>query len=116
MTVSYDFYKTVYLGTMPETDFTRLSGKAMAYLDNLSQHRIVDTLPDSVLRQVQLACCAICDEYRFTEQGGEVAAVTNDGYQIQYATGTVSSKTPAQRVYSAAVLYLAGTDLLYRGV
>ncbi len=112
----YAFYTNEYCGKMCESDFLRLRRKASAYLDRVTQFRLAQVAEDAIPVCVRHACCAICDEYLLTEQGGEVASVTNDGYAVAYVAGISKSKTPDQRLYQAASLYLSGTDLLFRGV
>lgn len=104
-----------YGGTMPEADYRRLSRKASAFLDKVTFDRIAAGQPEAVMEKVRAACCAVADAYLLNEQGGGVAAETNDGVSVTYVAG-VGSKTDAQRLREAAALYLAHTGLLYRGV
>lgn len=107
----YAYYKGAYQGRMGEADFARLSRQASAYLDAVTLRRIQG--PWAADGRVRDACCAVADAYLQNEQGGEVLSASNDGYAETYAA---SGKTPEQRLYSAAALYLGWTGLLYRGV
>lgn len=110
----YDFYQNVYfIGTLSEKDFSRLVGKAWAYLETLTMGRVNMTLPTMVANKVKLACCALVHEYADQERGGEIASATNDGYQETYVS---SGRTANQRLYDIAALYLAPTGLLYAGM
>lgn len=111
----FTYYSREYGGTMPEEDFKRLSRQASAYLDAVTFDRIANGQPAAVMEKVKAACCAVADAYLLNEQGGGVAAETNDGVSVTYVAG-VGSKTDAQRLQEAAALYLAHTGLLYRGV
>ncbi len=108
----YTYYTGTYGGTMGQADFCRLARRAGAYLDRVTQGQITDGTQDGV----QDACCAVAEEMYLGEQGGTVASVSNDGYQVDYVAGISRSKTPEQRLYQAAVLWLGGGDLLFRGV
>lgn len=106
----YFYYQETYRGTMPEADFNRLSRQASYYIDSLTFGRIQGDWLDS--SRVKDACCAVAEQMRRQEQGGEVASATNDGYSETYIT---SGKTPAQRQYATVAQYLGMTGLMYRG-
>ena len=109
----YAFYQAMG-GALSEADFTRLRGRAWAYLDALTMGLAVPaSLPKPYVEKVKLACCAVVDEYAAQEQGGEVVSASNDGYSETYAG---SGRTAAQRLYIAAALYLVPTGLLYAGM
>lgn len=112
----YDYYTSVYGGTMPEADFNRLSRQASAYLDRVTFDRIDAGLPDSVMGRVKDACCAVADAYLLNENGGGIASESNDGISVHYVTGVSTAKSENQRLKEAAALYLGNTGLLYRGV
>lgn len=108
----YAFYRAMG-GTLSETDFIRLRGRAWAYLDGLTMGRVNGALPTQTAVRVKRACCAAADEYAAQEQGGEVVSASNDGYSESYAG---SGRTAVQRLYDAAALHLAPTGLLYAGM
>lgn len=108
----YAFYRAMG-GTLSEEEFMRLRGKAWAYLDTLTMGRVDKAIPGPAAERVKRACCAVADEYAAQEKGGEVVSASNDGYSETYAG---SGRTAAQRLYDAAVLYLAPTGLLYTGM
>lgn len=108
----YVFYRAMG-GTLSEEEFMRLRGKAWAYLEALTMGRVDKALPSPAAERIKRACCAVAEEYVAQEKGGEVASASNDGYSETYAG---SGRTAAQRLYDAAVLYLAPTGLLYTGM
>lgn len=110
----YTYYKETYGGTMAEADFKRLSRQASAYLDAVSFDRIREVTEEETLAKVTDACCAVADAYFLNENGGGIAAETNDGVSVTYVNGT-GSHTDEERLYQAALLYLGQTGLLYRG-
>ena len=111
----YAYYSKEYGGTMQEADFKRLSRQASVYLDRATFERIAAGQPEDVMEKVRDACCAVADACLTNEQGGGIAAETNDGISVTYVAG-VGSKTDGQRLWEAAALYLGHTGLLYRGV
>lgn len=110
------YYSGAYGGTMPEADFKRLSRQSSAYLDGVTFGRIGSGLSGEIVEKVKDACCAVADAYLLNEQGGGVAAETNDGLSVTYVAGISNAKTEGQRLREAASLYLGNTGLLYRGV
>lgn len=110
----YTYYKETYGGTMAEADFKRLSRQASAYLDAVSFDRIRKVTEEETLMKAKDACCAVADACFLNENGGGIAAETNDGISVTYVNGT-GSQTDEERLYQAARLYLGQTGLLYRG-
>ncbi len=114
------FYESTYRGGMPSTigdDFYRLWPKAGAYLYQITAGRIESELTEDVANRVKLAYCGLIDALLLNEQGGGVVTESNDGVSVTYQSMySKSSTTDNQRLYEAAVLYLGGTGLLYRGV
>ena len=98
---------------MAEGDFKRLSRSASAYLDSVTLDRIPSVTDEKIMEKVKDACCAVADVLLLKEQRDGIAAETNDGVSVTYAT---EGKTDEERLYQAAVLYLGNTGLLYRGV
>lgn len=109
----FSYYKDTYCGEMAEGDFKRLSRQASAYLDSVTFDRIAAVTDEKIKEKVREACCAVADALLRKEQRDGIAAETNDGVSVTYAT---EGKTDEERLYQAAVLYLGNTGLLYRGV
>ena len=109
----FSYYKDTYCGEMAEGDFKRLSRSASAYLDSVTLDRIPSVTDEKIMEKVKDACCAVADVLLLKEQRDGIAAETNDGVSVTYAT---EGKTDEERLYQAAVLYLGNTGLLYRGV
>lgn len=86
-------------------------GQASAYLDILTLDKITDDWTTD--ERVKNACCAVADVYAKQDAGGEVASESNHGVSRTYVA---SGKSTDKQLYDAAVLYLANTGLLYRGV
>lgn len=106
----YAYYTGTYYGTMPEEDFSRLSRRASAYLDQAALGHITPAW--AAKESVKDACCAVADEMGRQERGGSVTAESNDGVSVSYAAPTLSEE---RRLYNAAALHLGNTGLLYRG-
>lgn len=109
----FSYYRDTYCGEMAERDYKRLSRQASAYLDSVCFGRIQAVTEEKIMEKVKDACCAVADVLLLKEQRDGVAAETNDGVSVTYAT---EGKTDEERLYQAAVLYLGNTGLLYRGV
>ena len=109
----FSYYKDTYCGEMAEGDFKRLSRSASAYLDSVTFDHIAAVTDEKIMERVREACCAVADALLRKEQRDGIAAETNDGVSVTYAT---EGKTDEERLYQAAVLYLGSTGLLYRGV
>lgn len=111
----YGYYRNIYHGGMGETDYARLSRRAAAYLSAVTYGRSDRPQSAAVTGKLQNACCAVADAYLVNEQGGGVAAETNDGISVTYVSGVSKAKTEGQRLYEAAFLHLCYTGLLYQG-
>ena len=109
----FSYYKDTYCGEMAEGDFKRLSRSASAYLDSVTFDRIAAVTDEKIMEKVREACCAVADALLRKEQRDGIAAETNDGVSVTYAT---EGKTDEERLYQVVVLYLGNTGLLYRGV
>ena len=111
MDVDYGYYVSRYQGALSEEDFNVRRVKAAAYLSAVTFGRVDETTPPDAAK---LAFCAVIDAY-CASSSGAVAAESNDGVSVTYVQGEGPAKTEAQRLREAVSLYLAGTDLLYRG-
>lgn len=113
----YEYYAGTYGGDMPAERFAFLSRQASAYIDRATFERIdMDALSDELKARVKNACCAVAEAYLLNEQGGGVAAESNDGVSVSYVVGISTAKTYDQRLRDALFLYLGNSGLLYRGV
>lgn len=111
---TYVFYRDQYLGTMPETDFSRLSVWACGYLNQVTRDRIpADWETGRYADRIRMACCAVADAWLLNEQGGGVVSESNDGISVTYAK---TAKSEELRLYEAALMYLGRTGLMNVGV
>lgn len=110
----YVFYTSDYGGSLPEEEFSRLCGRASAYLVSITLGKSgLPNLPETVRKSVDMALCAVVDAMHKAENGGEIASESNDGISVTYAAKV--QQTEQQRLYDAASTHLAWTGLLYRG-
>lgn len=114
-TVAYSFYTGTYHGELSQEAFEKQSWAAAAELDDLTMSRSAGELSSDEAQRCDLALCAMIDAADLYDQVGGVSSQSNDGVSVSYApTAAAASKT--QRLRDAAVVYLAQTNLLYRGV
>lgn len=113
MYADFDFYKTTFGGTAGEAEFSRFSTLAGANINQITGGR-AKTATGEILEAVKMAECAVVDELISQAQGGVITAESNDGISRSYATAAVKSQ--AQRIYSAAEVFLCNTNLLFVGV
>lgn len=111
MQVDYGYYLGRYHGTLSEEAYNAQAVKAAAYLSAVTFGRADGADPPDAAK---LAYCAVVDAYS-ASAAGAVAAETNDGVSVTYVQGEGPAKAEAKRLREAVSLYLAGTDLLYRG-
>lgn len=108
--VDYDYYNEVYKGkSIDKENFDYYSQRASAYLDSITQNKISKLLQSNIENNIKNACCAVIEVIAQSDNGGEVASVSNDGYSETYIT---SGRTYTQKMYDAACLFLNGTGLL----
>lgn len=113
-TVDYEFYSGTYKGELPQADFDRLMLPSSAFVDDLTMGRAADEdLTEDELLRVKLALCAVVDAMALNEKMGGVTQETNDGISVSYSAQYVQAT--GKRLREAAVVYLAQTNLLYRG-
>jgi len=115
LTVSYEFYQDTFHGTLSEEAFEQSAVFATAYVDELTMGNVPDDPDESTALRVRLAVCAVADLHAVQETRTGIAAESNDGISVTYASGTGSDSAGAQ-LYNAAAVYLAQTGLMYRGV
>ncbi len=110
----YEFYSNQYGGSLPEEDFKRLRARASSYLATLTlgKSKLENLLP-AVRESVNMALCAVVDVLHKCESGGDIAAESNDGISVTYASKP--QQTEQKQLFQAASAHLAWTGLLYRG-
>lgn len=113
-TVSFSFYHDTYHGALSEDVFNRHVYPAAALVDDLTMSRASGDLTEDELLRVNLALCAVIDARADNAEMGGATSMENDGVSVSYAAQYVQDG--AKRERDAAVLYLAQTNLLYRGV
>lgn len=117
LTVDYEFYRDTYKGVRPESEFSRLSVFASAYIDEITLGRVpsdLEGLDEETILRVRLALCAVADTRGDQEAAGAgIAAETNDGVSVSYVTDDAVRR---RMMYANAAVYLGPTGLLFRGV
>lgn len=129
----YTYYRTAYLGNVPEDEFPRLAVRASSYMDYITQNRAKNYAD---LDAVKMCCCALVDKYRVIEAANEAAVrgIERSADAAETKSETVGgwSRTVATGGEAAAAAlsvsdggnklladtcreYLAHTGLLYRG-
>ena len=111
----YSFYKETYCGELTEAEYSRLAPRAAAEIDRLTFGR-AKTAADGDLLAVKNAECAVIDEVRRLELGGDIMSETNDGISRSYAANGAVVKSRTQKISDAAAVYLMFTDLMFAGV
>ena len=112
--VDYAFYVTEYGGALPEEEFTRMQGRASAFLASITMGRSeADGLLPWQKKMVNMAVCAVTDAMHEAENGGQIVSEINDGISVSYAAKP--QQTDEKRLYDAAAQYLVFTGILYRG-
>ena len=131
----YEYYKDTYLGTaIKEADFPRLALRASSFLDYYTQGRAAQNVD---LDALKMACCAVAEQYQYVdtaqslaqksltaslETDGELQSQTVGSWSKSYRSGgetaqqaATAAQTAQASLSAAAMQYLAGTGLLYRG-
>lgn len=111
--VDSNYYTNIYGGTaVPSNAITRLCLEATYYVNDICQGRLKDNA--NVTDDVKLAICAVMDKMYSVEcDGGIKQSETTGRYSVTYASENESRE---KAYYKAALIYLADTGLLYRGV
>ena len=131
----YDYYSGTYMGTVSEEDFQRLAVRASSFLDYYTRNKAKDHVG---LEELQMACCALVDQYKVIEaandlaaknlaaslsaDGNELKSETVGGYSRTFASGgdsalsALNTSAGARKLLAeTAAQYLVNTGLLYRG-
>lgn len=119
----YDFYKSVYHGSMTEDEFNRHIIKASAYVRRMTFGRADANAEND---EIRLSACAVCDVYaddnkrRAGHEGRNIASENNDGYSVSFVQeqcgGETSEELLYRKAYKAAEIFLADIGLLDWGV
>ena len=102
----YDFYKSVYRGTLSEAEFVRLSERASDYIDSRTNYILKKAgVSDEMSERVQKACCALAETICGNERGGVKTSEKVGNYSVSYAA--TAQRTAAQKLDDTIQLYLA---------
>lgn len=108
--VDYTYYTGTYGGKLVKNeDFIRLSSKATAYVNMITQGRIGSNVTDPI----KMATCAVMDEMYNQEKGPEIASESSGKESRSYVA---SGKSNNQKLYEEVKPWLINTGLLYRGL
>ena len=122
MYADYDFYINDYKGSViPDApSYDRAAVEASAYIDYITHNGTMDDeLPESVMRKVKLAQCAVADVCYKQAQDDVANVVSSESvgnHSVTYAVSKASYKQRDIEKYSKAKTYLHGTGLLYGGL
>lgn len=108
----YEYYTNTYKGSaVPASVFEAVSERASEILDAITFGRISEAT-----EPVKKACCAVCDSvHRLEARGGsDVQSEQVGSHRVTYREAGAGWYGEDHR--RAALPYLAGTGLLYRGV
>ena len=113
--IDYIYYKEFSKGkAIPEETFDNLINEVTAFIDLITFNR-VKTL-ELVQDEVKNATCAIINAKNKIDTDGGIKTNESVGsYSVTYA-GVDANSTEYKKLYDVAKIYLANTDLLYRGL
>jgi len=119
----YTFYTGTYLGTaIVSADFAALALRASAVIDQITFDRaavVVTAATDTVtIDKIKKAMCAVAEELQTQDRSGGIDGITSESignYSVSFAVGAKKTLTSGQQLSNAASLWLANTDLLFRG-
>lgn len=105
---NYKYYTGEYGGKkIPGAEFERHAQHATAYINAATFGRA----EGSNLDCVKDAMCAAAEIYHEFDTHMGIISESNDGYSVTYDT----MQTADNQIYAVVNMYLANTDLLYRG-
>lgn len=111
----YSFYTSEYGGdVVPLSAFPRVSAKATAYINNITQGRAAKVTDSTTLNLVKFAVCAVAD-LMYRAEYGAGGLPQSEGIGGDYSA-TYTQEKAETRYYKAARPFLSGTGLLYWGV
>lgn len=111
MIADIGFYSFNY-GTcakIPEEHFMLWEKRAEAELSRLTSGKLANT---EITYNIQLCICDIAEALYIAESRRGISSENNDGYSVTYDKDAAAGG----EILEIAKRYLAGTDLLYRGV
>lgn len=113
--VDYNYYKDIYGGVLvTHTSFERISLQASYMINNLTMGRAEKST--EYVEEIKLATCGIIDKMQEVENAGGVVISETVG-KISKTFSTASKDVAENKLYyRVALIYLANTGLLYRGV
>ena len=121
MYAEYDFYLNDFKGSViPDApNYDRAAVEASAYIDYVTHNATMDDeLPESVMRKVKMAQCAVA-EVCYRQAQDDVANVVSPesvgNHSVTYAVKASYRQRESEK-YSKAKTYLHGTGLLYGGL
>jgi len=118
--VTYSDYVMLYRGTLiSETDFDSLAVRATAVIDRITFDRAAEEIEDDddadTVEKIKLATCAVAEQIQKNEDGAVVQSERVGNFSKTYVVNNAMKLTEEERLARAAKLYLASTDLMYRG-
>jgi len=119
----YTFYTGTYLGNaIASADFAALALRASAVIDQITFDRaavVITVATDTVtIDKIKKATCAVAEELQTQDAAGGTDGITSESignYSVSFAVGAKKTLTSGQQLANAAGLWLANTDLLFRG-
>jgi hypothetical protein len=124
MYADYEFYSSVYHGTLlDENGFALYGARATSYLDVLTRGQAAAA---GGCGPLSLCCFALADQYcridelaracRERSAGGLVASEKVGDHSVSYRAASLALRSAEAGLYTVALTYLAFTGLLYTGV
>lgn len=120
ITVTYEYYKEEYKGSLSEQQFNKLLKKAFIHIDNCTADRaskVTDNDNELLVDRLRMCVCAMIDKISANtdENGVEreyVKASESVGpWSVSFATGN-SSGSLAEQYKGVCELYLGNTELM----
>lgn len=113
ISVSYDFYKTVYRGSLDESSFNRLLSKAYKVVSNTTSGRL-DTVSDgyekaNVVSDYRMCVCSIVDGIRNSEEYNGRLVKSESVGKVSISYDVSSSRGRADSVLTDIVEFWLGT-------
>lgn len=130
MYADFEYYTVDYGGNLLTGDnFPRCANKASAFMDYYTMGKVGKAVEDAetaekTLTAIKQCCCDLAETYAAldkadimtAENGGEIASETVGSYSRSFRSNAETAVALKARLAEKMRMYLAGTDLLYRGV
>lgn len=120
--VDYNYYVNYFHGVaITADDFPRMANVASAHVDVITFSRaapVVSAGENAVLiDKIKMATCAVADVAMAIESGAADGVVqeSQGRYSVTFGANSSHAQTHAQRIVSAASVYLANTGLMFAG-